>query len=68
MAERFGKILMRLMYFRVKRRNLKEFVFWTATSGVPIWMKFILEVHRLTILKELICGQPNFEKNPVFDW
>ena len=39
MAERFGKILMRLlesfMYFRVKRRNLKEFVFWTATSGVP---------------------------------
>ena len=24
MAERFGKILMRLMYFRVKRRNLKE--------------------------------------------
>ena len=36
MAERFGKILMRLMYFRVKRRNLKEFVFWTATSGVPV--------------------------------
>ena len=35
MAERFGKILMRLLYFRVKRRNLKEFVFWTATSGVP---------------------------------
>ena len=34
MAERFGKIFMRLMYFRVKRRNLKEFVFWTATSGV----------------------------------
>ena len=26
MAERFGEILMRLMYFRVKRRNLKEFV------------------------------------------
>ena len=24
MAERFGMILMRLMYFRVKRRNLKE--------------------------------------------
>ena len=71
MAERFGKILMRLMYFRVKRRNLKEFVFWTATSGVPwwgIWMKFILEVHRLTILKDLICDQPNFEKNSVFDW
>ena len=35
MAERFGKTLMRLMYFRVKGRNLKEFVFWTATSGVP---------------------------------
>ena len=35
MAERFGKMLMRLMYFRVKRSNLKEFVFWTATSGVP---------------------------------
>ena len=35
MAERFGKILMILMYFRVKRRNLKEFVLWTATSGVP---------------------------------
>ena len=23
-------------------------------------MKFILEVHRLTILKDLICDQPNF--------
>ena len=31
-------------------------------------MKFILEVHRLTILKDLICDQPNFEKNPVFHW
>ena len=31
-------------------------------------MKFILEVHRLTILKDLTCDQPNFEKNPVFDW
>ena len=31
-------------------------------------MKFVLEVHRLTILKDLISDQPNFEKNPVFDW
>ena len=31
-------------------------------------MKFVLEVHRLTILKDLICDQPNFEKNLVFDW
>ena len=28
----------------------------------------VLEVHSLTILKDLICDQPNFEKNPVFDW
>ena len=32
MAERFGKILMRLMYFRVKRRHLKEFVFWDSVG------------------------------------
>ena len=31
-------------------------------------MKFVLEVHRLTIFNDLICDQPNFEKNPVFDW
>ena len=30
-------------------------------------MKFVLEVYRLTILKDHICDQPNFEKNPVFD-